>query len=387
MPPAAPIPGRPGNRGQIVPGTHAYQCPFCGEVTRTEKELEDHLLWACRRVPSSLSRAKVPRALHPQWKSNDVVRCQRCGHVLKESQLAEHLREFHVTKMVAKHSVEARPSAAELLEHNREILRRRAEQLGVQGPTGLGEPEVNSPNLHSSPRRSVPCSCGGSNETCARCFGLGQIRDNRAQKEEIKYEYVPPKRKGRPRPILAVTPSGVKRDRTPNGPVQCLLCREIVRATVLGLHFSAQHSRPHNLLRSKTKVQWAVCPLCNINVKRLEKHMRSHDQIVVAKAPTANVLSERERLIKMGHIVPQKETTVAAPPIPKKQERKSKNTTAVTTGSAGALERWKDGLERSENPNAPKNLDYTRPYAHAYREMGKFGSHPSHDGFDDESTS
>lgn len=32
-----------------------------------------------------------------------------------------------------------------------------------------------------------------------------------------------------------------------------------------------------------------------------------------------------------------------------------------------------------------KNLDITKPYAHAYRETGRYGSHPSHDGFDDES--
>ena len=32
-----------------------------------------------------------------------------------------------------------------------------------------------------------------------------------------------------------------------------------------------------------------------------------------------------------------------------------------------------------------KNLDATKGYAHAYRESGRFGSHPSHDGFDGES--
>ena len=31
-----------------------------------------------------------------------------------------------------------------------------------------------------------------------------------------------------------------------------------------------------------------------------------------------------------------------------------------------------------------KNLDATKGYAHAYREHGRFGSHPSHDGFDGE---
>lgn len=32
-----------------------------------------------------------------------------------------------------------------------------------------------------------------------------------------------------------------------------------------------------------------------------------------------------------------------------------------------------------------KSIDVTKDYAQAYRENGRFGSHPSHDGFDDES--
>jgi hypothetical protein len=32
-----------------------------------------------------------------------------------------------------------------------------------------------------------------------------------------------------------------------------------------------------------------------------------------------------------------------------------------------------------------RNLDATKQYAHTCREQGKYGSHPSHDGFDDES--
>jgi hypothetical protein len=32
-----------------------------------------------------------------------------------------------------------------------------------------------------------------------------------------------------------------------------------------------------------------------------------------------------------------------------------------------------------------KNIDATTLYAHSYPEQGRFGSHPSHDGYDDES--
>ncbi len=40
---------------------------------------------------------------------------------------------------------------------------------------------------------------------------------------------------------------------------------------------------------------------------------------------------------------------------------------------------------RYENPSDVRSMDYTKDYAHAYREEGKYGSHSSHDGFDDES--
>jgi hypothetical protein len=55
-------------------------------------------------------------------------------------------------------------------------------------------------------------------------------------------------------------------------------------------------------------------------------------------------------------------------------------------GRSGAIDRWKQELEDSQPLRGP-NLDATKDYAHAYREQGRFGSHPSHDGFDDESTS
>ena len=40
---------------------------------------------------------------------------------------------------------------------------------------------------------------------------------------------------------------------------------------------------------------------------------------------------------------------------------------------------------RYESPKAVRDMDHPKDYAHAYREEGKYGSHPSHDGFDDES--
>jgi hypothetical protein len=40
---------------------------------------------------------------------------------------------------------------------------------------------------------------------------------------------------------------------------------------------------------------------------------------------------------------------------------------------------------RYESPQMARRLDHTRLYAHNFRENGLYGSHPSHDSFDDES--
>lgn len=40
---------------------------------------------------------------------------------------------------------------------------------------------------------------------------------------------------------------------------------------------------------------------------------------------------------------------------------------------------------RHESPQMIRKLDHTRLYAHSFRENGLYGSHPSHDSFDDES--
>jgi len=44
----------------------------------------------------------------------------------------------------------------------------------------------------------------------------------------------------------------------------------------------------------------------------------------------------------------------------------------------------KDKIE-VENPSWWNNLDATKNYGYPAREAGRYGSHPSHDGFDDES--
>jgi len=302
--------------------------------------------------------------------------------------------EFHPIVSVADQPVRSNASPTQIRDHDREILRMRAQQLEAELSIGHTGMQSGPANPESHLHRGVPCSCGGSNENCYRCFGVGVIGGNRPSEPASKYKYVSPHRKRRTRPIVPaqqvehrIQRVETKSRRTPNGPVQCLVCRELVRATVLGLHYSARHSG-RKLICEKEIRQWVTCPVCNTFVKRLEKHMRRHEQKAVGRGAPAGGTSERERLIRLGRIVPEQQPTQLAAARPATQgARNTLKMKPVTTGRSGALERWKEDLTRKENPNSPKNLDYTRPYPLAYRENGRYGSHPSHDGFDDESTS
>jgi hypothetical protein len=412
---------------QRVTGTHAYQCRYCGETTRTERDLVDHFLESCRRIPISDVTTK-PSAGAPQRSALEYrVRPQSRGSIVKSQQLADRTKEFHPAKPVADPQSAPRLSGAQIRKHDRDILRRRAEELDAAPtptrPLSRGEPEEREDHIPEY----VPCSCGGSNENCSHCFGLGQVRSHHPSPvlHKLSFEVSSPpnntykkkhKQRGasakvRPRVPMAdpefrvgsmdsptpedhkcqLYPDNQKQQvrtqasRSRNSLVQCLACREIVRASILGLHYSARHSGTHNLIHHKQNGHWAICPVCNLSVKKLAKHMRCHDQKASVVSTTEKQSSERERLINLGYIVPASRPRLVAAQVPRRIQRKPESKRSELRGRASALDNWKDELQKKEDPNSPINLDYTRPYAHGARENGRFGSHPSHDGFDDES--
>ena len=164
---------------QRVPGTRAYQCPFCGDITGTEQQLENHLLEWCGRMPKMgvLAKKGVQQPHVPA--SSDVTRCQKCGRALKSVELADHIKELHTAKRSAQPQ-KAHLSAAEDRKHYREILLLRAKQLDST-PTE-GQPVAPRKSLRNgcNERDYVPCSCGGSNENCSHCYGLGQVSKHRS---------------------------------------------------------------------------------------------------------------------------------------------------------------------------------------------------------------
>ena len=225
---------------------------------------------------------------------------------------------------------------------------------------------------------SRPCVCGGSNENCRYCSGRGEIGDRLAG-ALVTHSKHPSKLSGgrktkaektmetaseirtierrlsrfqRLRFLVFGTPvaSGNKVPRLVPCPMGCgaqLDPRKVNR------HLHAKHkpttkARQRIAADSVSGQEWQSCTVCKARVKtrRLQRHL-------------------------------------------KKVHRKADGNKHAAYKSRGTpkVESVKDVLRDNTTLAAPrdKNLDATKLYAHSYREQGRFGSHPSHDGFDDES--
>jgi len=220
-----------------------------------------------------------------------------------------------------------------------------------------------------------PCSCGGSNENCMRCYGRGFIdarsrgnivgrysagarrpRRNRKRAQLVAAAKSPPTKKLLNCPLCNFKGEAMAlahhyemcRERK-RGEVCCLTCRKIVDGRQAEQHLASAHVTAIGNASSQNR-KIAICDKCGANVRhdRLSRHKR--------------------RVHGHGSQRPSRKGTI--------QE--------TTSSESTALEKWKDQKQASQSPLQP-NLDATKLYAHSYREHGKFGSHPSHDGFDDES--
>jgi len=214
---------------------------------------------------------------------------------------------------------------------------------------------------------SRPCVCGGSNENCRYCSGRGEIPDrlaNALNAHSHRPEAAKVRLGGKKHHVkrISVKSSGRKKFEdpltklkqlsaaifgfrlqppTPNGrPGGSQLSPNDVDSHLQQVHPSApvKQQLPATVRARRQEAGYEFCPECNVRVKtsRLKRHLRK-----VHKTRSGQVIAHS------ATDVLRESTTLVAP--------------------------------------RDKNLDVTKPYAHSYREGGRFGSHPSHDGFDDES--
>jgi hypothetical protein len=274
-------------------------------------------------------------------------------------------------------------------------------------------------NINSVQRFSAlqpqECSCGGSNENCYHCYGTGiardrgrppvtggEVRKKRRTSSGAVTESIEPKPHfadqacpkcgfhGTHEEVIAhgtkahevkqidcafcsfvgtriqlkehqKSCRSLKAVKNPNrGNVssrftryQCNACAFTGSFDLVRSHARFDHSNPH--LNAK-------CPLCRASMKmgHLNRHLRRKHGIVEGPELAAVL-----RQIKVGfHRVDK----------PKLH------------GRTQASLKTEPQIVSQEDVRAERKLDRTKLYAHAYREHGRYGSHPVHDGFDDEST-
>lgn len=294
---------------------------------------------------------------------------------------------------------------------------------------------------------SRACVCGGSNENCCFCNGLGTISDRLATALNVHA--------GRPESDIMPRGSGKggrrrKASRSPAKLIPCPRgCGAMLGPSDLARHYSDIHgvgpdvhqqevnSGPNCPTNLRADRKYEPCQVCNATIRseRMQRHLSNVHRfyfVRTAKAPklgtgpnaveqTANRKNATEAPKTTGEYPPisnldrpcdgARQQTESSSPIrpesPKhalryehcpvckvkvKTGRIQKHIAKVHTPSRVhptevVIQSANDVQRKSTSLIAPrdKNLDATRLYAHSYRERGRFGSHPSHDGFDDES--
>jgi hypothetical protein len=268
---------------------------------------------------------------------------------------------------------------------------------------------------------SRACVCGGSNENCRFCGGLGTVPDTlataldgrvqrlaaeQASAETTKVWHGLVSHRGHPRPKVASAPESFILVSCPEG------CGARLKpGRLMNRHLTRVHGRRPPLIAKlnlpkpkKPNRKYLSCPTCNatVRVDRMEGHVSK-----VHKVP-----AERSAGWTLGNVAPpvQQQSANAAPSLTSPQTAKREydvcsvckvkvrisrikkhmakvHKSRPVRPRKGVIQSAKDVQRESTTLVAPrdKNLDATKLYAHSYRERGRFGSHPSHDGFDDES--
>jgi hypothetical protein len=238
---------------------------------------------------------------------------------------------------------------------------------------------------------SRPCSCDGSNENCAHCYGRGFIEDGYAPASPSARAKII---KRTQKPAASTPVPYYKLPRLPKSTIpmrnratilvrmdSCPLCGARVREDRLPKHMSNRCPLGPGKSTAPVRGAGAKCPLC--------KFEGGTDEFTRHFALSHGTKGRLRRRIQVPIVcVAVSSHPVRVGQVRKPGGKKNHNTAAaIAQHSANKPQeslRHKGKIE-AEIPSWRNNLDATKNYGYPARESGRYGSHPSHDGFDDES--
>ncbi|MEW6737389.1 MAG: hypothetical protein AB1489_39270 [Acidobacteriota bacterium] len=252
--------------------------------------------------------------------------------------------------------------------------------------------------------KSRNCSCYGSNENCMWCSGTGLIETIITHKKDCNRTVTKLRSANK---ILDQKLEEARKLETTN----CPKCNVPIRATDLDWHLRDHNNRKPGFKRTKDiqpkQPKLSPCRFCNQFVKQkqikqhiLQHHSESNSGQKVDEIISKNKRSNRELVncsfcinrVRLGrlerHI--KKVHNDDNLNVEKAQSKPIQNSNINMEKKVDELvksinSRRLDSFNDKDPTISERRLDYTKPYAHFYRENGKFGSHPSHDNFGDES--
>ncbi len=264
--------------------------------------------------------------------------------------------------------------------------------------------------------KKVDCSCGGSNENCVLCGGLGEYTTGtsgnwmgtpnrkKKSKQDVRPDLLPlidkfgsPKEKADVQTELAVRVDG-QEARCPNVHCDFRGSRDEVYRHMQWSHPASQRLSAERSNKSECRDRMQ-CPLCDEHLYRAEflihlrdKHRTTWEAVKqITQSTSARNLSGAESSYKVNctlcaAAVPLRETNLHLKiqhtteiehlrRLGPKKEHKARNPPSKKNPkSKGVVERTQEDI-----------LEAHRGMGFVIRESGRYGSHPLHDKHDDES--
>lgn len=233
---------------------------------------------------------------------------------------------------------------------------------------------------------SRPCVCGGSNENCRYCSGRGEIPDRLANALTV-HSHQPESQKVHVGGIERVAAWGAMKP-TFRKRLGALFARFL---KPMATTVRKSPSSPATPRVDPPDHRWVLCPKgCGSRLRPEEVHRHLEEAHVFV--PPVRKQRRAKRALLSGSrldysVCPVCNNKVREDRLSRHLRKVHKTHSERAADKSGFAPSAKDALRNSTTLVAPrdKNLDATKLYAHSYRENGRFGSHPSHDGFDDES--